>query len=146
MSRVSTYLNFQGNAAEAFEFYREVFGTEYNGPMMRLGEVPSDPSMPELTEAEKNYVMHVELPILGGHMLMATDMVESMGHKLEIGNNTSLNLEPDTRAETDRLFAALSQGGTDIAPMSDQFWGYWGCCLDRFGIRWMFNCYEPKAS
>lgn len=146
MARVSTYLNFQGNADEAFTFYKAVFGTEFSMPMMRMGEAPSDPSMPQLSEAEKQMVMHVELPILAGHVLMATDMIESMGHKLAIGNNTTINLEPDTRAETDRLFAALSDGATDVAPMMDMFWGaYWGCCLDRFGIRWMFNCYEPKA-
>jgi PhnB protein len=82
----------------------------------------------------------VALPILGGTEIMGTDMLESMGHKLKIGNNTTINLEPDSNEETDRLFNALSAGGSDIAPMMDQFWGaYWGCCLDKFGIRWMFN-------
>ena len=72
---------------------------------------------------------------------MATDMLESMGHELKIGNNTTINLEPDTREETDRLYAALSEGGSEASGMMDMFWGaYWGCCLDRFGIRWMFNC------
>jgi PhnB protein len=142
MSRVSTYLNFMGNAEEAFLFYRSVFGTEFITPIMRMGEVPSDPSTPALSEAEKNLVMHVELPILGGHVLMATDMVESMGHELRVGNNTTLNLEPDTRAETDRLYAALSEGGSDGSGMQDLFWGYWGTCLDKFGVRWMFNCAE----
>ena len=147
MSRVSTYLNFQGNTEEAFTFYKSVFGTDYTVPPMRMGVVPSDPSMPELSDAEKQMIMHIELPILAGHSLMATDMVESMGHKLIIGNNTTINLEPDTREETDRLFAALSEGGpeSDRAPMADMFWGaYWGCCLDRFGVRWMFN-FMPAA-
>ena len=92
--------------------------------------------------------MHVELPILAGHVLMATDMVESMGHALRIGNNTTINLEPDTRDEADRLYAALSEGGdeTECSPLADMFWGaYWGTCLDRFGIRWMFNCYTPAS-
>ena len=71
---------------------------------------------------------------------MGTDMLESMGHKLKIGNNVTINLEPDSKEETDRLFKALSEGASDIAPMQDMFWGdYWGCCLDKFGIRWMFN-------
>lgn len=97
MARVSTYLNFMGNAEEAFEFYRSVFGTEYLGPIQRLGDVPAAPDGPPLSDAEKQMVMHVELPILGGHVIMATDMVESMGHELRIGNNTTINLEPDTR-------------------------------------------------
>ena len=147
MARVSTYLNFMGNTEDAFNFYRSVFGTDFVEPgIHRLGDVTPDPSMPELSAADRNLVMHVELPILAGHALMATDMVESMGHQLVRGNNVTINLEPDTRAETDRLFALLSDGATDCAPMTDMFWGaYWGSCCDRFGVRWMFNCTEaPK--
>ncbi len=140
MARVSTYLNFQGNAAEAFEFYKSVFGTDYTGEMMRMGDMPADPNAPQLTPAEQQMIMHIELPILGGHVIMATDMLESMGHTLVVGNNTTINLEPDTRSETDRLYDALSDGGSDCSGMMEMFWGaYWGCCLDRFGVRWMFN-------
>jgi PhnB protein len=140
VARVSTYLNFMGNAEEAFEFYRGVFGTELVAPIQRLGDVPADPSGPSLTEAEKQMVLHVELPILGGHVLMATDMVASMGHELRVGNNTTINLEPDSREETQRLYDALSEGASDCAPLADMFWGAtWGTCLDRFGVRWMFN-------
>lgn len=140
MARVSTYLNFQGNTEEALEFYKKVFGTDFSMPIMRLGDVPPDPNMPQITEEEKAYVMHAELPILAGHVLMATDMVESMGQQTKIGNNTTINLEPDTLAETRRLFEALSDGATDVAPLAEQFWGStWGCLLDRYGIRWMFN-------
>ncbi len=146
MARVSTYLNFMGNAEEAFEFYKSVFGTEYASPLMRLGDVPADDSMPALSDAEKNMVMHIELEILAGHVIMATDMIASMGHELRIGNNTTINLEPDSREETDRLYNALSEGGVDASGMSDMFWGaYWGSCLDRFGIRWMFN-YDPTRA
>lgn len=78
---------------------------------------------------------------------MGTDIVESMGHALTVGNNTSINLTPDTRAETERLFAALSEGASESSGLEDMFWGsYFGTCLDRFGIRWMFNCYEPAVS
>lgn len=144
MARVSTYLNFQGNSEEAFEFYRTVFGTEYSVPVMRMRDVPADPNGPALSEAEKDMVMHVELPILDGHVIMATDMLESMGHELRIGNNTTINLEPDSREETQRLFDALSEGGSETAPLADMFWGsLWGCCLDRFGVRWMFNFGPP---
>lgn len=140
MSKVSIYLNFQGNTEEAFNFYKSVFKTEFAGPIMYNRDVPPQEGMPPFPENEKGKVMHVALPILGGIQIMGTDMLESMGHKLVIGNNTTINLEPDSREETDRLFNALSEGATNIAPMADMFWGaYWGCCLDRYGIRWMFN-------
>jgi PhnB protein len=139
MSSVSIYLNFMGQAEEAFNFYKSVFRTEFQGPLMRMKDIPTQPGMPALSEKEANKVMHVTRPILGGTKLMATDMLESMGHKLIEGNNVTINLEPDTKEETDRLFKALSEGGSDIAPMRDEFWGYWGCCKDRFGIRWMFK-------
>jgi PhnB protein len=140
MARVSTYLNFMGNTEEAFTFYKTVFGTEFLGDIQRMGDVPSNPGVPPLSKAEQHMVMHMELPILGGHILMGTDMIESMGHHLRIGNNTTLMLEPDDRAEADRLFNLLSEGGTESAGMMEMFWGaYWGVCLDRFGIRWMIN-------
>ena len=137
MAGVSTYLNFMGDTFEAFEFYRSVFGTEYRGEVLRNRDVPGMPDT--MSESDLDSIMHIELPILGGHVLMATDMLASMGHELKIGNNVTINLEPDTREETERLFALLSEGSTEVAPLTDQFWGYWGCCLDRFGIRWMFN-------
>jgi PhnB protein len=140
MARVSTYLNFMGNAEEAFEFYRTVFGTDFVAPIQRMRDVPADPNVPPLSEAELDMVMHVELPILAGHVIMATDMLASMGHELRLGNNTTINLEPDSREETQRLFDALSEGSRDCAPLADMFWGAtWGTCLDRFGVRWMFN-------
>lgn len=140
MARVSTYLNFMGNAEEAFEFYRTVFGTDYSVPIQRMSDVPADPDGPALSDAEQQMVMHVELPILADHVIMATDMLASMNHELRVGNNTTINLEPDTLEETQRLFAALSEGSSDCAPLTEMFWGAtWGTCLDRFGVRWMFN-------
>jgi PhnB protein len=140
MSKVSIYLNFPGTTEEAFNFYKTVFKTEFVGPVMYNKDIPPNPGMPSFPENELGKVMHVCMPILGGTQIMATDMLESMGHKVTIGNNTTINLEPDTREETERLFKALSAGGSDIAPLKDLFWGYWGCCLDKYGIRWMFNC------
>jgi PhnB protein len=140
MARVSTYLNFKGDAEAAFEFYRTVFGTDYLGPINRMGDVPADPEGTALSEGEKQMVMHVELPILAGHVIMATDMLDSMNHELKIGNNTTINLEPDSLEETQRLFDALSVGSSECAPLAEMFWGAtWGTCLDRFGVRWMFN-------
>ena len=145
MATVSIYLNFAGNTAEAFQFYKEVFGTDFEGGIMYNRDVPSIPGMPKLPENELGKVMHVALPILGGIKIMGTDMLESMGHKLIVGNNTTINLEPDSKEEVDRLYAALSEGSTQNMAPSDQFWGaYWGVCLDKFGIRWMFNYTYPK--
>jgi len=141
MARVTTYLNFTRNTEEAFLFYKTVFKTDFVGPMMRFKDGPPSPGQPASPEADANLVMHVALPILGGHVLMGTDAPESMGFKLNQGNNVYINLEPDTRADTDRLFAELSKGGTVETPLQDMFWGaYWGCLTDRFGVRWMFNC------
>lgn len=141
MARVSTYLNFPRTTEAAFMFYKGVFGTEFTAPIHRFGEVPAQPGHPPMAEADKNLVMHVELPILAGHSLMGTDAPDTMGFQLKVGNNISINLEPDTRSETEKLFKALSEGGTIIMPLQDMFWGaYFGQLTDRFGMQWMFNC------
>lgn len=141
MARVSTYLNFPRNTEEAFTFYKSVFGGEFVGGINRMGEVPAQEGQPPLAEEDKNLVMHVALPILGGHMLMGTDAPESMGFKVNFGDNIHINLEPDTRVETERLFNGLSAGGNVDMPLKEMFWGdYFGSCTDKFGVRWMFNC------
>jgi len=145
MARVSTYLNFPRSTEEAFIFYRSVFGTEFVGPIMRLGDVPAQPGQPPMADADKALVMHIELPILAGHVLMGTDAPESMGFTLTQGNTVTINLEPDTRTETDKLFAALAVGGKAEMPLQAMFWGgYFGILVDKFGVRWMFNC--PTAT
>ena len=144
MARTNIYLNFQGKAEEAFNLYKSVFKTEWSAPIMRMGDIPHQEGMPQLSTDDKNKVMHVALPILGGTNIMGTDMLESMGQQLRIGNNTTISLEPDTKEEADRLYNALSQGGTECVAPHDEFWGYWGVCLDKFGIRWMFNVMKQQ--
>jgi PhnB protein len=141
MARVSTYLNFSGKTEEAFNFYKTVFKSEFEGGKInRMGEVPQDEGQPPMSEEDKNLVMHVSLPILAGHILMGTDVPEAMG-EVKFGNNVYINLEPDSRKETEDLFAALSEGGQVEMPLQDMFWGdYFGSCIDKFGVRWMFNC------
>ena len=107
--------------------------------IMRMSDIPSQDGMPAIPDTEKNKVMHVALPILGGTQIMGTDMLESMGHKLVEGNNVTISLNPDTKEEADRLFNELSTGGKQDVPPHDEFWGYWGTCKDKFGIRLMFN-------
>lgn len=142
MARTSTYLNFPRQTEEAFNFYKSAFGTDFtNGGIKRFKDIPPSPGAPPMAEADKNLVMHVELPITGGHVLMGSDAPESMGFKVSFGNNIAINLEPDTRAETDRLFKGLSSGGKVEFELQEMFWGaYFGGCTDKFGVRWTFNC------
>ncbi len=141
MARTSTYLNFANNTEEVFNFYKTVFGGEFTGNgIMRFGDMPPMEGMPPTPDALKNLVVHIELPITGGHLLMGTDAPAEMGFALIKGNNVNINLEPDTKEEADRLFVALSAGGTISMPMQDMFWGaYFGSCTDKYGINWMIN-------
>jgi PhnB protein len=141
MAKTSIYLNFKNQTEVAFNFYKTVFGGEFDGGIHRMGEAPLQEGQSELTEADKNLVMHVALPLLGGCMLMGTDAPESMGFKVQFGNNIYINLEPDTRAETEKLFNLLSENGTVEMTLQEMFWGdYYGSCKDKFGVQWMFNC------
>lgn len=144
MASTSTYLNFPGTTEEAFLFYKSVFRTELGGPILRMRDVPPFPGGPELSEREKGFVMHVMLPITGGHVLMGTDTLASM-ENVSFGTAMHINLQPDTRAETERLFTALAAGGKVTMPLAEMFWGdYFGSLVDKFGVPWMFNCAEKK--
>lgn len=148
MARVSTYLNFSRSTEDAFKFYKSVFGGEFGngGEIARFRDIPPSPDMQPIAEEDKDLVMHVELPILGGHVLMGTDAPESMGFKVNNGNNVYINLEPDTREETKRLFKALSDGGKVEMELQEMFWGaYFGSFTDKFGVQWMFNCSEKSS-
>ena len=134
MARVSTWFHFAGNAEEAFLFYQSVFQTEFIGPIVRFGDIPSMPA------EQARLVMRVALPILGGHVIWGNDAPASMGPRIQ-GNNVTMNLETDSRAETDRLFAALKEGGTVEWAPAEMPWGdYWGSLIDRYGNEWMFSC------
>jgi PhnB protein len=141
MARVSTYLNFPRNTEEAFNFYRSVFGGEFGGNgIARMGDTPASDDMPPIAENDKQLVMHIELAITGGHVLMGTDAPESMGFNVNFGNNVHLSLEPDTREEAKRLFEGLSKGGKVTMDLQDVFWGaYYGSFTDKFGVQWMVN-------
>ncbi len=141
MARVNTYLNFQGQTEEAFTFYAKAFGTEIT--MLSRFSDGEGMGAEALPAEERDMVVHAELPILAGHVLMATDMLRSMGHETRIGNNTTICLDVDSKDEADRLYTALSDGGSEGSPMADMPWGaYWGVTLDRYGIRWMVNCMQ----
>ncbi|MEB2778143.1 SRPBCC domain-containing protein [Algoriphagus sp. D3-2-R+10] len=139
-ARVSFYLNFPGNTEEAFLFYKSVFKTDFTNGIQRFGEIPADPNQPPLAEEVKEMVLHVELPILGGHILMGTDAPKEFGMTVNYGNNMHINLEPESQEETQRLFDELSVDGKIEMPLQDMFWGaYYGSFTDKYGINWMVN-------
>lgn len=141
MASVSTYLNFPRNTEEAFNFYKSVFGGEFEGGIARFGDIPPQEGMPPMADADKNLVMHIALKILDSHYLMGTDAPESMGFTVNFGNNVYINLQPDTRDETKKLFDALSVGGKITMELQDMFWGdYFGSVTDKYGVQWMVNC------
>ncbi len=133
--KVNPYLNFEGKAEEAFKFYQTVFGGE-----LFLQKMSDAPGTENFTEEEKNYAMHVSLPIGDGQFLMASDCVASAGHVLHVGNNNYISISPDSREEAKRIFDGLSDGGTIEMPMEDMFWGdYFGSFKDKYGVYWMIN-------
>lgn len=140
LPRVSSYVNFPGQTEEAFMFYKGVFKTDFVNGIQRFGDLPQDPSQPAIAENVKKMVIHVELPLIGGHLLMGTDSPKEMGFEVSTGNHMHIQLEPETKAEADRIFTELSAGGKIEMPMQDMFWGaYFGSFTDRFGINWIIN-------
>jgi PhnB protein len=139
MATVNIYLNFNGNCREAFDFYKSVLGGEYSY-ITSFADMPPQEGMPPLSDAEKERIMHVSLPISKETVLMGSDTIPSFGGAVTPGDNFSISLTPDSRDEADRLFAALSEGGKVTMPLEDQFWdSYFGALTDRFGINWMVN-------
>lgn len=133
--KLNPYLNFDGNAEEAFKFYQSVFGGELF--IQKMGEAPGTENLPE---NEKNLAMHVSIPIGDGQFLMASDCLKSAGHELNVGNNNYISVTPDSREEADRIFNGLSVDGKIEMPLEDMFWGdYFGSFEDKFGVRWMIN-------
>jgi PhnB protein len=141
MTRINPYLNFAGNTEEAFLFYKSVFGGEF----LALQRFKDTPERDRVPAAEQEKIMHVALPV-GGNILMATDALESMGHKLTPGNNMAISVDAGSEAEAEKLFNALSAGGRVSVPLQKMFWGaHFGMLTDAFGIQWMVN-YDAKAN
>lgn len=138
---LNPYLNFDGNAEEAFRFYQATLGGELF--IQRMNEVPGTEDLPE---EEKNRAMHVSIPIGNSQFLMASDCLPSAGQVLKVGNNNYVSISADSREEADRLFNGLSEGGEIEMPMDDMFWGdYFGSFTDKFGVCWMV-IFDPKSA
>ena len=137
MTRVHTYLNFAGNAEEAFEFYRSVFGGEFR-TRVRFRDLPMEGF--EIPEDDQGKIMHIALPIGDDDILMASDALASLGQELMPGNNAYVSVHPASREEADRIFNALSADGQVEMPIADQVWGdYYGALTDQFDVQWMVN-------
>jgi PhnB protein len=138
VNTVNIYLIFKGNCRAAFEFYRSIFGGEYS-KLSTFGDMPPMQGMPTLSETQKQEILHVSLPISKETVLMGSDAGEKAS-ETTIGNNFAISVNTDNRAETERIYHALSSGGKVTMPLAVTFWGeYFGMLTDQFGINWMVN-------
>jgi PhnB protein len=139
MTTVNVYLNFNGNCLEAFEFYKSVFGGEF-AMVSRYKDMPPSPDNKNVDASMGELIMHISLPISKETMLMGSDVGGEWTAKFKQGNNFSISIMADTKAETDRLFNKLSAGGMVHMPLAKTFWGdYFGMFADKFGINWMIS-------
>ena len=141
MATINPWINFNGNAEEAFNFYKSVFGGEF-AKVVRLKDLAS----PEFSvaEADENKIMLITLPIGKNNMLMANDVPEMMGRVNENENRSKISISAESKEEADKLFNGLSAGGKVEMPIADSPWGsYFGMFRDRYGIEWMVD-FDPK--
>lgn len=142
--KLHPYLNFAGNAEEAFNFYKSIFGGDFSS-LVRFKDFPmEDVSVPA---EDQDKIMHVSLPIGEDVILMASDTLEAFGQELRQGNNVHISVHPTSREDADRIFTALSDGGQVEMPIADQAWGdYYGSLQDQFGVMWMVNYGQPQGA
>ena len=132
---LNPYLFFDGQCADAFEFYKSVFGGEFED-RMTFADGPPEMGVPD---AEKNRIMHVSLPI-GGNTLMGADTVSTFGDPAKPANSMAISFAPKTKEEADKMFPLLADGGEITMPLQETFWNaYFGMITDKFGVRWMVN-------
>ena len=142
MPLINPHINFNGNAEEAFNFYKSVFGGEF-AQIVRLKDI-SSPEFP-VAENDANKIMHIALPI-GNSVLMANDVPEILGKTNENENRSKISISAESKEEADKLFNGLSAGGNIEMPIGDSPWGtYFGMFRDKFGIEWMVD-FDPKFS
>ena len=136
MALINPHINFNGNAEEAFNFYKSVFGGEF-AKIMRFKDLASA-EFP-VAENEANKIMHIALPI-GKNVLMANDVPEVLGRTNENENRSKIAISAESKDEADKLFNGLSAGGQIEMPIADSPWGsYFGMVDDKFGVQWMVS-------
>jgi PhnB protein len=142
VTKLHCYLNFAGSAQEAFDFYKSVFGGEFSS-LVRFKDFPMEGVA--VSEGDEDKIMHIALPIGDDNVLMASDVLESLGQQLVQGNNVYVSVHPTSREEADGIFNALSDGAEIEMSIADQAWGdYYGSLKDRFGVQWMVNYSPPR--
>ena len=142
MPQINPYLHFNGNAEEAFTFYQAAFGGEF-AMIVRFKDMPANPEFP-IPESESDKIMHIALPIGKHDVLMGSDTPEFMGKHSEQETRSKISISAESKDEADKLFNALSAGGSVEMPIADSPWGsYFGMFRDKFGIEWMVD-YDPK--
>lgn len=140
MAIINPYINFNGNAEEAFNFYQSVFGGEFT-KISRFKDL-SSPEFP-VNEIDANKIMYIALPI-GKNLLMANDVPEFMGKTNENENRSKISVSAESREEADKIFLGLSAGGQVEMPIADSPWGsYFGMFRDKYGIEWMVD-FDPN--
>ncbi len=143
MALINPHINFNGNAEEAFNFYKSVFGGEF-AKVIRFKEL-SSPEHP-ISEKEENKIMHIALPIGKCNMLMGNDVPEFMGRTNENENRSKIAISAESKEEADKLFNGLSAGGQIEMPIADSPWdSYFGMFRDKYGIEWMVD-FDPKRN
>jgi PhnB protein len=132
---INPWINFNGNAEEAFNFYKSVFGGEFS-KIVRFKDIATE-EFP-VAEKEEDKIMYIALPIGGGNMLIANDIPEILGKVNERENRSKISVSADSKEEAERLFNELSAGGEVEGPMGDGPWGsYAGMFRDKYGIEWI---------
>lgn len=140
MALINPHINFNGNAEEAFHFYKAAFGGEFS-KIIRLKDLAS-PEFP-VAEIDANKILHIALPI-GKNTLMGNDIPESMGRVNENENRSKIVVSAESRDEADHIFNGLSAGGSVEMPISDSPWGtYFAMFRDKYGIEWMVE-FDPN--
>jgi PhnB protein len=141
MATLNPWINFNGNAEEAFSFYRNVFGGEFT-KVVRFKDIASADF--QVAKAEENKIMHIALPVGNGAMLTANDVPEVLGRVSERENRSKISVHAESKEEADRLFLGLSAGGEVEGPMGESPWGsYAGMFRDKYGIEWIVE-YSPS--
>jgi PhnB protein len=139
VNKLNTLIRFNGNAEQAFDFYKSVFGGEFSA-VMRWKDMPDEGFCEKMSDADKEKIMHISLPVGDGNVFMGCDVLESMGQNHSAGDNFFMSISAVSKAEADKFFAALGNNGQTIMPMENAFWGsYFGMLTDQFGIQWMIG-------
>jgi len=144
MATTNTYLTFNGNCEEAFNFYKTIFGGEFSH-VARFSEIPKD-QLYVVPETDRNKIMHISLPI-GDSVLMGSDAGQQWAASLEQGNNFAVSVQANSRAEAEHIFNGFAEYGQIAQPLVNMFWGdLFGMVIDQFGINWMISFNEKNKS